>query len=68
MTLLAMFGWMAEIPMFSGEGILPATSSSLIVCPLAFLINIIVSNVMAPKLDEESADRSDAVLRKIHNL
>ncbi len=68
MTLLAMFGWIAEIEMFSGGGLLPATSSALIVCPLAFLINIIVSNIMDNKLDEESADRSDNVLRKIHNL
>jgi len=68
MTLLAMFGWIADIPMFAAEGILPATSSALIVCPLSFLINIIVSNVMADKLDEESASRSDNLLRKIHNL
>lgn len=68
MTLLAMFGWIADIPFFAAEGLLPATSSALIVCPLAFLINIIVSNVMADKLDEESVLRSDNLLRKIHNL
>lgn len=68
MTLLAMFGWIANIPMFAANGILPATSSALIVCPLTFLINIIVSNVMADRLDEESALRSDNLLRKIHNL
>ncbi|HEY7746227.1 MAG TPA: VC_2705 family sodium/solute symporter, partial [Desulfuromonadales bacterium] len=42
MTLLAMAGWITQIPMFGAEGILPATSSALIVCPLAFLINIVV--------------------------
>lgn len=68
MTLLAMFGWSAEISTFQGGGLLPATSSALIICPLAFLINIIVSNVMAEKLDEDSIIRSDNVLRKIHNL
>jgi cation/acetate symporter len=68
MTLLAMFGWSAEISMFQGAGLLPATSSALIVCPLAFLINIIVSNIMADKLDEESAIRGDNLLRRIHNL
>lgn len=68
MTLLAMFGWSAEIATFQGGGLLPATSSSLIVCPLAFLINIIVSNVMHDKLDEETIIRSDNMLRKIHNL
>ncbi len=68
MTLLAMFGWSAEITTFQGGGLLPATSSALIVCPLAFLINIIVSNVMHESLDEDSIIRSDNVLRKIHNL
>ena len=68
MTLLAMFGWGSEIPTFQGEGLLPATSSALIVCPLAFLINIIVSNVMADRLDEESQLRGDNLLRKIHNM
>ena len=68
MTLLAMFGWSANIPTFHGGGLLPATSSSLIICPLAFLINIIVSNIMHEKLDEESVICSDNLLRKIHNL
>lgn len=68
MTLLAMFGWSAEITTFQVGGLLPATSSSLIVCPLVFLINIIVSNVMHDSLDEDSIIRSDNVLRKIHNL
>ncbi len=68
MTLLAMLGWAAKIEIFSGSGILPATSSALLVCPLAFLINIIVSNIMHDKLDEESADCADELLRKIHNL
>lgn len=68
MTLLAMFGWGAEIPTFQGEGLLPATSSALIVCPLAFLINILVSNITDSRLDEESQDLGDNLLRKIHNL
>ncbi|MCF6179357.1 MAG: VC_2705 family sodium/solute symporter [Geopsychrobacter sp.] len=68
MTLLAMFGWMLKIPMFSDQGLLPATSSALLVCPLAFIINILVSKSMADKLDEESADRGDQILRKLHNL
>ncbi len=68
MTLLAMIGWIAKIEMFGATGILPATSSALIVCPLAFIINIIVSNAMAGKLSEESAVRGDNILRKLHNL
>jgi len=67
-TLLAMFGWIAQIPFFGESGILPATSSALIVCPLTFLINIVVSRFTADKLDEESLDRCDEILRKLHNL
>ncbi|WP_020676691.1 VC_2705 family sodium/solute symporter [Geopsychrobacter electrodiphilus] len=68
MTLLAMFGWMLKIHMFGDHGILPATSSALLVCPLAFLINILVSHAMEDKLDDESAERGDNILRKLHNL
>jgi len=68
MTLLAMSGWILRIDFFGPEGLIPATSSALIVCPIAFLINILVSNVMADKVTEESADKSDDVLRKLHNL
>lgn len=68
MTLLAMFGWSAEIDTFQGGGLLPATSSALIVCPLTFLINIIVSNITHERLDEESQISTDNLLRKIHNL
>ena len=66
--LLAMLGWIFKIPMFSGDGILPATSSALIVCPLVFLINILVSKAMQDKLDKESSRRGDNILRKMHNL
>ncbi len=68
MTLLAMVGWIAKVPMFGADGMLPATSSSLIVCPLAFVINIVVSNLTTQKISDASADRSDAILRKLHNL
>uniref|UniRef100_UPI003D816A55 sodium:solute symporter family transporter n=1 Tax=Trichloromonas sp. TaxID=3069249 RepID=UPI003D816A55 len=68
MTLLAMAGWILHIEFFGPEGWLPATSSALIVCPIAFLLNIIVSNIMADKVTEETADKSDNILRKLHNL
>jgi cation/acetate symporter len=68
MTLLAMLGWIARIPMFGAEGILPATSSALIVCPLAFLINIVVSNMTTDRLSDDSAEKGDNILRKLHNL
>lgn len=68
MSLIAMGGWMLKSPFFSDTGLLPATSSALIVCPLAFLINILVSNITTHKISEESADRSDNILRRLHNL
>lgn len=68
MSLIAMGGWMLKSPFFSDTGLMPATSSALIVCPLAFLINILVSNITTHKISEESADRSDNILRRLHNL
>ncbi len=68
MTLLAMGGWVFGVPMFMDNGILPATSSSLIVAPLAFVINIVVSNMTQGSVSEESASRMDKILRKLHNM
>ncbi len=68
MTLLTMTGWILGIEFFGPYGLMPATSSALIVCPIAFLLNIIVSNVMAENVTEETADKSDHILRKLHNL
>lgn len=67
-TLIAMAGWVMKVPAFGDLGILPATSSSLVVCPLAFLINIAVSNLTEEKVSAESAARMEAVLRRLHNL
>ncbi|BCR04158.1 cation acetate symporter [Desulfuromonas versatilis] len=68
MTLIAMFGWVMEVPFFGPDGLLPATSSALIVCPLAFIINIVVSNITHDRVTEESAAKMDNILRKLHNL
>ncbi len=68
MTLIAMLGWIAQVDFFGPTGLLPATSSALIVCPIAFLLNIIVSKIMADRLPDESAVRGDNILRKLHNL
>ncbi|WP_442900267.1 sodium:solute symporter family transporter, partial [Geoalkalibacter sp.] len=68
LTLLAMTGWILNVPAFTATGLLPATSSALIVCPLAFLINIVVSNLTADRISETSLRRSDQVLRKLHNV
>jgi cation/acetate symporter len=67
-TLLAMVGWIARIPFFGDDGWLPATSSSLVVAPLALAINVIVSNITHDKITEESAARTDRVLRRLHQL
>jgi len=68
MTLLAMIGWIADLEMFNATGWLPATSSALIICPLAFLINIVVSRLTDRRVDSQSASRMDRILRKLHNL
>ncbi|WP_305044266.1 VC_2705 family sodium/solute symporter [Geoalkalibacter sp.] len=68
LTLLAMTGWILNVPAFTATGLLPATSSALLVCPLAFLINIVVSNLTTDKVSENSLRRSDQVLRKLHNV
>ncbi|MBE0599635.1 MAG: VC_2705 family sodium/solute symporter [Desulfuromonadales bacterium] len=68
MTLIAMAGWVMRIPIFGDNGLLPATSSSLVVAPLAFLINIVVSNLTQDRVSEESRLRMDNILRKLHNF
>jgi cation/acetate symporter len=68
MTVLAMLGWIAEVPFFMDNGLLPATSSSLIVAPLAFVINIIVSMLTQKRISVASAERMDDVLRKLHAI
>jgi len=68
MTLIAMFGWIARIPLFGDGGLLSATSSALIICPLAFLINIAVSRLTAEKVAAATFDHSDVILRRLHNL
>jgi cation/acetate symporter len=67
-TLLAMGGWIARVEAFGDDGWLPATSSALLVCPLAFLINILVSNLTAERVAEESRANMDRVLRRLHQI
>ncbi len=67
-TLIAMAGWILKVPFFRSNGLLPATSSALIVCPIAFLINIVVSNMTADKVTKSSAVKMDNIIRKLHNL
>lgn len=67
-SLIAMFGWIAQVPLFCDGGLLSATSSALLICPLSFIINIVVSRLSAHKISEASLDHSDVVLRRLHNL
>jgi cation/acetate symporter len=67
-TLIAMAGWILKVPFFGPDGLLPATSSALIVCPIAFLINIVVSNMTDEKVTEASAAKMDNIIRRLHNL
>jgi len=68
MTLIAMIGWMARIPLFAEGGLLSATSSALVITPLALLINIAVSRLTADKVSEACLDHSDSILRRLHRL
>jgi cation/acetate symporter len=68
MTLLAMWGWIMQVPFFGDAGLLPATSSALVVAPLGFVINILVSNLTHDKVTAESRTRMDLVIRKLHRL
>ncbi len=68
MTLLAMAGWIADLPLFQATGLLPATSSALLICPLAFTINIVVSRLTDHKVRGPAAERMDRVLCRLHNL
>jgi cation/acetate symporter len=67
-TLICIVGWVAKVPLFGSAGLLPATSSALLLCPIAFIINIVVSNLMAEKVTQETHLRTDAIMRKLHNL
>lgn len=49
-------------------GLIPATSSAFIICPLVFLVNIGVSRLMAERISDETARRTDRIMRKLHNL
>lgn len=68
MTVVAMVGWMARIPLFAEGGLLSATSSALVITPLALLINIVVSRLTSDKVSEACLDHSDSILRRLHRL
>ena len=67
-AIIAMIGWINKVPFFGAHGIMPATSSALILAPLNMIVNIIVSNAMADKLTEEDIKKANACLRVMHDI
>ncbi|OIO57363.1 MAG: cation acetate symporter [Alphaproteobacteria bacterium CG_4_10_14_0_2_um_filter_63_37] len=64
----AMIGWMNEVEFFGASGVMPATSSALILVPLVFLTNIVVSRAMAGSIENKSIRQANDVLMKMHAL
>ena len=67
-AIIAMIGWINKVPFFSAHGIMPATSSALILAPLNMIVNVIVSNAMADKLSEEDIRKANECLRVMHDI
>ena len=67
-AIIAMIGWINKVPFFGAHGIMPATSSALILAPLNMIVNIIVSNAMADKLSEEDIRKANECLRVMHDI
>jgi cation/acetate symporter len=44
---------------------MPATSSAFIICPLVFLINMVVSNLPSGRSTVETARRNDNIMRNL---
>jgi cation/acetate symporter len=67
-SVIAMIGWINHIPFFGAEGIMPATSSALILAPLNFMTNIIISNITQSTLTDEDIKNTNKILKKIHKI
>ncbi|WP_022849875.1 cation acetate symporter [Limisalsivibrio acetivorans] len=67
-AVVAMIGWINEVPFFSSTGIMPATSSALILAPLNFITNIIVSNATAGMVTDEDIASGNEVIRAMHSI
>ncbi|KAA0257077.1 cation acetate symporter [Deferribacter autotrophicus] len=67
-AVVAMIGWINKVPFFGPHGIMPATSSALILAPLNAIVNIIVSNATQEKLTEEDIHAANEVLKVMHNI
>jgi cation/acetate symporter len=67
-AVIAMVGWINNVQFFSSDGIMPATSSALILAPLNFITNIVVSNATAEKISNEDIIAGNEVIRVMHNI
>ncbi len=67
-SVIAMIGWINNVPFFGAKGIMPATSSALILTPLAMIANVIVSNATQHLLTEEDIRKANEVMRQLHNI
>ena len=67
-AIVAMIGWINKVPFFGAHGVLPATSSALILAPLNAIVNIIVSNATQDKLTDEDIEKANHCLKIMHDL
>ncbi len=67
-AIIAMIGWINKVPFFGAHGVLPATSSALILAPLNAIVNIIVSNLTQDKLTDEDIRKANEVLMVMHDI
>ena len=67
-AIVAMIGWINKVHFFGPHGVMPATSSALILAPLNMIVNVIVSNAMADKLSEEDIHKANECLKVMHDI
>ncbi len=67
-AIIAMIGWINKVHFFGAHGVMPATSSALILAPLNMIVNIIVSNATQDKLSEEDIRKANECLRVMHDI
>ncbi len=67
-AIIAMIGWINGVSFFGAKGVLPATSSALILAPLNAIVNIIVSNMTQDKLTDEDIEKANECLKVMHDL
>jgi len=67
-AVIAMIGWINKVEFFGATGVMPATSSALILAPLNFITNIVVSNMTANSITNEDIIAGNEVIKVMHNV